>query len=161
METFIYKYLSAHYEISTTEASSKKITICNTYGIFYKNDTAKTKNEIYSDTLLKEVSSVFSIDTKKAKQIINKWAKSINKKVDLTDYWNKLDGLLPIVTRIASTLIGQELVSVQPMSSFGLFLDFTYSSNTNTGTCSVTNEYIKEILDEKKEDEELGKSINN
>jgi hypothetical protein len=126
MEILIHNYLSRHYEIKTSDAGND--------GIYYKEDLRRHKAPFYGEKLVKELVLVFDINKNEILIFINTWAKSINSAVDLEFYWKTQEEfLIPIALRIAAQSIGQDLVSVQPLSApIGLLthLDYQFSGNT-------------------------------
>jgi hypothetical protein len=143
MESYIHKYLTRHYELSTTEESSKKLTLIVTYGIYYREDS-KIKSEIENYRLLKELVEVFGITEAKAKAYVNNWAKSITKKADLKPYWKKVRQLLPLAVRVMAKTIALDLVPVQPMSQpTGLFTLIEYSGDTPTRNGNIHQEVVE------------------
>jgi hypothetical protein len=151
MESYIHKYLTRHYELSTTEESSKKLTLIVTYGIYYREDS-KVKSEIENYRLLKELGDVFGITEAKAKAYVNNWAKSITKKADLKPYWEKVSQLLPMAVRVMAKTLALDLVAVQPMDvPTGLltFMDFNYSGETPNRNGRVYHQEVVEINEER------------
>ena len=149
MESYIHKYLTRHYELSTTEESSKKLTLLVTYGIYYREDN-KIKSEIENDRLLKELGDVFGITEAKAKAYVNNWAKSITKKADLKPYWEKVRQLLPLAVRVMSKTIALDLVPVQPMKlPTGLFTLIEHSGDTPNRNGRVYHQEVFERNEER------------
>lgn len=117
MELFIHKYLTRHYELITTEEASKKLRIYVDYGIYKRDNNSVYKYEINNCQLLRELETIFGIGELECKKYIDNWAKSIDKKVNLSTYWSKLEQVIPIAIKIAAQTIGIDLVSVQPMDA--------------------------------------------
>lgn len=141
MESLIHSYLSANYEIKSTEETSKKISVFCYDAIFYKADDSKIKDPIYGEKLLSELCLIFFIEEAEAKTHVEAWAISINKCVSLDHYWTVKS------SRVYSRLIENELISVQPMrgpSGTLFYLDYRYNDNhdldlTATGTTSIAS----------------------
>ncbi len=118
METYIHKYLSSNYVISSTEESSKKIQLIVRYGIYHRNDESLFKTLAYPKELLGELVTIFGIKEYKARLFVNSWVKKTNN-VNLRWYWRQRKNNLffPVAIRIAAQTMGLDLVSVQPMKA--------------------------------------------
>jgi hypothetical protein len=152
MESIIHKYLTRHYELSSSEEASKKLRLTVTYGIYHREQTEWGKKEAYNVDLLDEIEKIFGVDELKAKAYVNNWAKSINRKINLSEYWSKLKSLMPMAMKVAAQTIGRELVSVQPMNApTGLltFLDYTYSGDTPDRNDRVYHQEVVERNEER------------
>lgn len=134
---YIHKYLSRHYKLRTTQEQTKKLTIVVIWGIYHNNGSI-AKREIRNDDILKDISTIFGISTKKAKIIINQWAKSINVHINLKQYWAKSPLWFPIIEKIAARTLGMDLVAVQPMSQptglLNFIPEYNVTGNTNART---------------------------
>lgn len=146
MESYIHKYLSKFFVVSTSEESGKKIQILVVDGIYYKDDV--TKEIAYGESLLKEISTIFAIPTVKAKEYITNWAKTLKRNIDLTWYWEQASQLklfaFPAAVRIAARTIGMDLVSVQPMSAPSGKLYFLNEENKNEIKIMLNKDIIEE-----------------
>lgn len=150
MENYIHNYLSKFYTLSTSEESGKQIQFLITYGIYYRDDVSKTKDLIYCEYLLKEITTVFGVSEDQAVYFITRWVGTINRHADLHWYWKqkpetKLD--FPNAVRVAAIAMGLDLVSVQPMSGpTGKlnYLDYRYSADTIDAPNANGRVYLEE-----------------
>lgn len=118
MESYIHKYLTRHYELSSSEEASKKLRLVITYGIYpIHNESAWGRQEIHNVDLLDELEKVFGISELKAKAFVNNWAKSINKQVKLNEYWSKIKSLMPMAMKVMAQTMAFDLLPVRPMDA--------------------------------------------
>ena len=126
MQIIVHSYLSKHYEIATSEVGND--------GIYLKSDTREHRIPTYGDKLVKELVTIFCLEAEELKSYINVWAISIKKDVDLEFYWKTQEEIaFPLLGRVVSSLISQDIVAVQPMAAPNpqlLFMDYQYSGNT-------------------------------
>jgi len=112
MEKFVQQYLSTYYYIKTSEIGND--------GIYYVNDDRRIPTPHSGSKLIKEIVTVFGLEDTddSVKIIINTWAATIKRDVDLEFYWKTMDDLFgfPIAQQIAAQTIGMDLVAVQPMN---------------------------------------------
>jgi len=136
MENYIHTYLSKFYTLSTSEESGKKIQLLVAYGIYYRDDVNKTKDLVYSEYLLKEITTVFGVPEDQAKYFISRWAITIDRNSNLAWYWKQVplpDLPFPAAVRLAATTMASELVSVRPMGGPTgklVYFDYVFSANT-------------------------------
>jgi|ERR1035437_1261773 hypothetical protein len=149
MESYIHSYLSKFYTLTTSEESGKKIQLLVTYGIYYRDDVNKTKDLIYSEYLLKEITTVFGVPEDQAIYFITRWAGSVDRNSDLIWYWKQVslpDLSFPAAVRIAARTIGMDLVSVQPMNGPSGNLSYLFSPNTIDGPNANGRIYLEEAI---------------
>lgn len=133
MKKHVHSYLSSFYYVSTSEVGND--------GIYSLSDRRKFKSPIYGDKFLKELVDIFAYDEEATKSIVYEWATKQKPDVDLTFFWASkeqlLDGIFPIVQAVVARTIGNDLVSVEPMSAprGELFhIDYQYPNTGNTQT---------------------------
>ena len=83
---------------------------------------------VYWNNLLTELSVIFSIDKQLLKKFVSKWAK-----VDLNYYFELLPPFFPSVTHVVASLLSNQLVNMAPMDGPRgqlFYLDYQYSANT-------------------------------
>jgi hypothetical protein len=138
MEKFVQLYLTNNYEIGTSEVGND--------GIYSIEDKREIRAPIYGDKLVAEVVTVFSIDSDECKELINKWAITIKPDINLEFYWatveNILEGIFPIIQRVAARTIGMDLVSVQPIATpKGLlnYIGYNYSGGNQTQNYEIAD----------------------
>jgi hypothetical protein len=112
---FIYKYLSAHFVLK----SGKIIPQNRNTPYYYEVDNLRT--------LIEELSKVFGLTKKQLKYYIKGWALKQNRNFNFKEWWSPTPEpisnggfgavVLPMVTRINSQLLGQDLVAVQPLEA--------------------------------------------
>lgn len=88
MEKIIQKYLSEHYVVSNADNSSKSIMFLSYNGIYRRNDNSKLLEIKYGTDLIDELLTIFSLNKRMLKSVVNKWAK-INYNTDLKWYWKQ------------------------------------------------------------------------
>jgi len=98
-----------------------------------KNDDDKfvihsTSDLIYWNTLLSELSVIFSIDKHLIKKFVSKWAS-----VDLNYYFELLPPFFPNVTNVVGSLLGNELQNITPINNpmdelLNLYLQYSAST---------------------------------
>lgn len=136
MEKNIHDYLSRHYYL--------KISDIGNAGLYSKADVRRHKPPFYSDKLLEELSSVFSLDIGLVKQYVCDWIDIVYGHVDLSYYWETQAPTLPTFLRVTGGTVSNELIQVQPMSrpSNDLFyLDYCYSGTTGLAMPSEINPF--------------------
>jgi hypothetical protein len=119
MKKLFYKYLNAFYVLGKNGRGN--------YVIFKKeNDVIKYDDE----KLIKELVEIFGYSYTRSKWAINSWAKTIIPHVDLSNYWSSRHSIdFPIARSISSSLIGGDLISIEPMSAPTgnlFYLDYQY-----------------------------------
>jgi hypothetical protein len=119
MKKLLYKYLNAFYVLGKNGRGN--------YVIFKKeNDVIKYDDE----KLIKELVEIFGYSYTRSKWAINSWAKTIIPHVDLSNYWSTRYSIgFPIVTSVSASLIGGDLISIEPMSAPTgnlFYLDYQY-----------------------------------
>jgi hypothetical protein len=130
MKRYVQSYLSSLYYISTSELGND--------GVYSLTDDRKYKSPLYGEGFLKELIDIFGCSEEETKTIVYEWAIEQKPDVDLTFFWSTkediLTGIFPIIERVAARTIAQELVSVQPMSTYtGELLYFNVSYEGVTG----------------------------
>lgn len=98
-----------------------------------KNDDDKfvihsTSDLIYWNTLLSELSVIFSIDKHLIKKFVSKWAS-----VDLNYYFELSPPFFPNVTNVVASLLGNELQNITPINNpmdelLNLYLQYSAST---------------------------------
>lgn len=98
-----------------------------------KNDDDKfvihsTSDLIYWNTLLSELSVIFSIDKRLIKKFVSKWAS-----VDLNYYFELSPPFFPNVTNVVGSLLGNELQNITPINNpmdelLNLYLQYSAST---------------------------------
>ena len=98
-----------------------------------KNDDDKfvihsTSDLIYWNTLLSELSVIFSIDKRLIKKFVSKWAS-----VDLNYYFELLPPFFPNVTNVVASLLSNELQNITPINNpmdelLNLYLQYSAST---------------------------------
>jgi hypothetical protein len=98
-----------------------------------KNDDDKfvihsTSDLIYWNTLLSELSVIFSIDKHLIKKFVLKWAS-----VDLNYYFELLPPFFPNVTNVVASLLSNELQNITPINNpmdelLNLYLEYSAST---------------------------------
>jgi hypothetical protein len=98
-----------------------------------KNDDDKfvihsTSDLIYWNTLLCELSVIFSIDKRLIKKFVSKWAS-----VDLNYYFELSPPFFPNVTNVVGSLLGNELQNITPINNpmdelLNLYLQYSAST---------------------------------
>jgi hypothetical protein len=98
-----------------------------------KNDDDKfvihsTSDLIYWNTLLSELSVIFSIDKHLIKKFVSKWAS-----VDLNYYFELLPPFFPNVTNVVASLLSNELQNITPINNpmdelLNLYLEYSAST---------------------------------
>ena len=98
-----------------------------------KNDDDKfvihsTSDLIYWNTLLSELSVIFSIDKHLIKKFVSKWAS-----VDLSYYFELSPPFFPNVTNVVASLLGNELQNITPINNpmdelLNLYLQYSAST---------------------------------
>ena len=98
-----------------------------------KNDDDKfvihsTSDLIYWNTLLSELSVIFSIDKHLIKKFVSKWAS-----VDLNYYFELSPPFFPNVTNVVGSLLGNELQNITPINNpmdelLNLYLQYSAST---------------------------------
>lgn len=147
MEKLVQSYLFKNYEINHSDRYKNEDLTSFTYGIYPIDD----KNFIYPQRLLSDLNTIFAIDEEDLKVIVESWGHSIVKDLDLTDWWSKISFTyesiaFPTVNRVMAQTIGQDLVSVQPMSApTGQLI---YSDFISGGTTTQINGrvYAEEVI---------------
>lgn len=124
MEKHIFKYLDKKYIVDTSKVGN--------YGIYTPNDINDPFRIPYNGSrLLKEIAIVFAIGDEISKNHVNNWANRKDNLCNLEFYWehNSNGDWFPIAGRVSSTLLGQDLLEVQPMSAPRndiCYLDYNY-----------------------------------
>ena len=115
MRKYIHKYLNEKYYVTTSPVGNYGIYPLAEKGNLYLYPE-------YGDNLIREIITIFSVDDKQAKLEVNIWAtgNSRTNSIDLDFYWEHNatpmhigDLILPIVNRIESRTIANDLVSVK------------------------------------------------
>lgn len=86
MELIIQKYLSQYYYIKTSDVGND--------GIYYKFEKRRIPPPINSSKLINEISVVFSINEKDAKDFIINWSILVKNGVDLVFYWRTIESFI-------------------------------------------------------------------
>jgi hypothetical protein len=128
MKKFIHNYLNENYYLDF-DLSQIGISSWAIYPIYTKG--VNVREIEYGDKLVKDLTTIFGVSKEAIKNEIIIWA---NK--DLLWYWEQKkspfeDVAFPIVRRVFAQTLGQDLVSVQPMSAPNLnlgYLDFVYGT---------------------------------
>lgn len=107
MRKLIYRYLNENYLVSG----------CNLYQL-----NKKVSFPITSATLVSELSRVFGFDKGELKWFIKHWIHKQNKGFPFRSFWSPkptgFDNIIfPIVRRVFSPVLGQELVTVESLSA--------------------------------------------
>jgi len=107
MKKLLYKYLNAFYVLDKNGRGN--------YVIFKHEGDWLVKYD--DERLIKELVEIFGYGYTRTKWSINSWAKTIIPHVDLRNYWSKRYSIgFPIVTSVSASLLGTDLVRVEPMS---------------------------------------------
>jgi hypothetical protein len=116
---FIHSYLNEGFVLNTTPSGF--------IGLFRKENNTELFHGVL---LLKEFKQLFYLKEDEIKTIVQEWACKIIPDVSLEEYW-KFKNLF--LNGIMSSLISQELVSIQPMDGPRgelFYLDYVYSGTT-------------------------------
>jgi hypothetical protein len=110
----VQSYLSSNYHI-----------VKNDYDKFVIHSTSDL---IYWNTLLSELSVIFSIDKRLIKKFVSKWAS-----VDLNYYFELSPPFFPNVTNVVGSLLGNELQNITPINNpmdelLNLYLQYSAST---------------------------------
>lgn len=117
----VLSYLTKNYELDILQKEH--------VGIYPKSDDKTDRELRYGRDLLKELVTIFSLSEGKLIELVGVWAKG----KDLDFYWDYTAIFFPNVANITASLIGQDLVAVQPMAgpTGNLhYIDFVYSGAT-------------------------------
>ncbi len=122
MKKLLYKYLSAFYVLGKNGRGN--------YVIFKDEGDGLVRDD--DDKLVKELVEIFGYGYTRTKWCIDSWAKTIIPHVDLKYYWEKRNYLeFPIARSISSSLIGGDLITIEPMSAPTnnlFYLDYQYGT---------------------------------
>jgi hypothetical protein len=124
MKKLLYKYLNAFYVLDKQ---------ANGFYAIYKDEGDGLVKQ-HNDNIVRELVEIFGYGYTRTKWCIDSWAKTIIPHVDLRYYWGlrNLDSSVfefPIARSISASLIGGDLVRVEPMSAPTgnlFYLDYQY-----------------------------------
>jgi hypothetical protein len=141
MEKFIHNYLSQTYVLELTSVTKYSVFKFDGDALYKINDVSKFRSFESPNILLSEFKTIFFLTEEELKPIIFSWAKTLKEDVNLDRYWEYIDSLFPVAQHVATTLLGLDLVSVQPMSApIGelMYLDYQYGVDPIDETMSAT-----------------------
>lgn len=141
MEKFIHNYLSQTYVLDLHEITRYTVFKFDGDALYKIDDESKFRSFESPNILLSELNTIFLLSKEELKPIILSWAKTLKEDVNLDRYWEYIDSLLPVAQHVATTLLGLDLVSVQPMSApIGelMYLDYQYGVDPIDETMSAT-----------------------
>lgn len=96
MEKIIDEYLNENYGLTTYDEGSKRLCIIRYDVICDLEDQTIKRGNI----LKREINEIFGVEEYIAQIIIDKWSKSLKSNVDLKNYWNRLEIMVPNPIRI-------------------------------------------------------------
>ncbi len=122
MKKHILSYLTENYYLDISSLGNA--------GIYEIDSTNRIKVPTNAKKLIEEIVTIFGYSFTRTKWLIHDWAKSQRPDLCLKFYWSSQDVYnlaFPIARRVMASTVGQDLVSVTPMSApTGLL---TYSNN--------------------------------
>jgi hypothetical protein len=125
MKKYIVSYLTENYYLDKSEIGNA--------GIYAFDDDRRYKVPVNAKKLIEEIVTLFGYSFTRTKWLIHDWTKEQKPDFCLKFYWksHEIGGnfSMPIVRRVMSSTIGQDLVAVTPMSlPTGLlhYIDYQY-----------------------------------
>lgn len=130
MLKIVYSYLDRQYILSKDADGYYAIYISAGDELDY----------VYASDLIESLTTIFLLTEREVKRYVRTWVRSKDKTIKLNRYWKKMKIIFPGVRRVMASLLGQELIAVQPMAAPTanlLYFDCVYSGVTYSGEAGL------------------------